>query len=324
MRKIKETEKGFYGCYWPVEESKCAIIAMLGDDCEDYMAQTVVKWLQKKFHINVLTISPAHKDYSHHNLPVERIGSAISYLQACGIEKIAIVGASTTGMYALLAASYYPQITLTIALTPADFVMEGFYQGKRDGQSEWPGDGESSATWEGKPLPYLPYAYRHPEYGMKIKEESKKGKDMIASRGIFEASEKAHPIQEEEFIKIERIKGRLLLIGAEDDVLWDTAKYIRRMEERLAEHEHTCEVESCIYEHATHLVFPESMVKTMLPVVGDLITRVFAAGRNYPKECKAARVDIDRRMTDTILAWKHESCPGTHIDKSEKKRKNLR
>ena len=304
MKKIKETEKGFYGCYWPVEGSRCAILAMLGDDCEDYMAKSAVKWLQKKFQVSVLTLSPAHKDYSHHNLPVERIGAAITYLQAQGIEKFGIAGASTTGMYALLAASYYPEITLTIAMTPADFVMEGFYQGKRDGQTEWPGDGESSASWEGKPLPYLPYAYRHPEYGKKMKEEAKKGGDLIASREIFVASEKAHPIREEEFIKIERIKGKLLLIGAEDDVLWETEKYIKRMEKRLAEREHTCEVESYIYEHATHFVFPEGMVKTILPVGGDLLTRVFAAGRKFPKECKAARIDIDRRVTQAVDAWK--------------------
>ena len=304
MKKIKETEKGFYGCYWPVEGSRCAILAMLGDDCEDYMAKSAVKWLQKKFQVSVLTLSPAHKDYSHHNLPVERIGAAITYLKAQGIEKFGIAGASTTGMYALLAASYYPEITLTIAMTPADFVMEGFYQGKRDGQTEWPGDGESSASWEGKPLPYLPYAYRHPEYGKKMKEEAKKGGDLIASREIFVASEKAHPIREEEFIKIERIKGKLLLIGAEDDVLWETEKYIKRMEKRLAEREHTCEVESYIYEHATHFVFPEGMLKTILPVGGDLLTRVFAAGRKFPKECKAARIDIDRRVTQAVDAWK--------------------
>ena len=304
MKKIKETEKGFYGCYWPVEGSRCAILAMLGDDCEDYMAKSAVKWLQKKFQVSVLTLSPAHKDYSHHNLPVERIGAAITYLKAQGIEKFGIAGASTTGMYALLAASYYPEITLTIAMTPADFVMEGFYQGKRDGQTEWPGDGESSASWEGKPLPYLPYAYRHPEYGKKMKEEAKKGGDLIASRETFVASEKAHPIREEEFIKIERIKGKLLLIGAKDDVLWETEKYIKRMEKRLAEREHTCEVESYIYEHATHFVFPEGMVKTILPVGGDLLTRVFDAGRKFPKECKAARIDIDRRVTQAVDVWK--------------------
>lgn len=304
MKKIKETKKGFYGCYWPVEGSRCAILAMLGDDCEDYMARSAVKWLQKKFQISVLTLSPAHKDYSHHNLPVERIGAALTYLKEQGIVKFGIAGASTTGMYALLAASYYPEITLTLAMTPADFVMEGFYQGKRDGQTEWPGDGESSASWEGKPLPYLPYAYRHPEYGKKMKEEAKRGGDLIASREIFAASEKAHPIHEEEFIKIERIRGKLLLIGAKDDVLWETEKYIRRMEKRLGKREHTCEVESYIYEHATHFVFPEGMVKTILPVGGDLLTRVFAAGRKFPKECKAARIDIDRRITRSVDAWK--------------------
>ena len=304
MKKIKETKKGFYGCYWPVEGSRCTILAMLGDDCEDYMARSAVKWLQKKFQISVLTLSPAHKDYSHHNLPVERIGAALTYLKEQGMVKFGIAGASTTGMDALLAASYYPEITLTLAMTPADFVMEGFYQGKRDGQTEWPGDGESSASWEGKPLPYLPYAYRHPEYGKKMKEEAKRGGDLIASREIFAASEKAHPIREEEFIKIERIRGKLLLIGAKDDVLWETEKYIRRMEKRLGKREHTCEVESYIYEHATHFVFPEGMVKTILPVGGDLLTRVFAAGRKFPKECKAARIDIDRRITRAVDAWK--------------------
>ena len=129
---------------------------------------------------------------------------------------------------------------------------------------------------------------------------------MIASLDIFRDSEAAHPIREEEYIKVERIKGKLLLIGAKDDVLWDTVKYIRRMEERLAAREHTCEVESGIYEHATHFVFPEGMVKTMLPVGGDLITRVFAAGRKYPKECKAARVDIERRITGAINEWMRE------------------
>ena len=34
-----------------------------------------------------------------------------------------------------------------------------------------------------------------------------------------------HPIIEE-MLKIEKIHGTLLLIGAEDDVLWDMAKYI--------------------------------------------------------------------------------------------------
>ena len=138
------TEKdGFYGVYWQCKkESDCAMIAMIGDDSEDYLARTSVKWLHK-LGLNVMTMSPAKKDYGHHNYPLERIEKAISWLKASGNKKIGIVGASTTGTLALTAASYFEDITLTIGLTPSDFIWQGFMQGKKDGCKEWPIEGES-------------------------------------------------------------------------------------------------------------------------------------------------------------------------------------
>lgn len=305
MKKIKVTDKGFYGCYWSVENSEYAIIGMFGDDTEDLMAKSAVKWLQKMFKINVLTLSPNKKDYGHHNLPIERFGSAIDYLKSQGNKKIGICGASTTAMLSLLASSYYPEITLTIALTPCDFVMEGFYQGNKDGRKEWPGDNESTVTWNGNPLPYLPYAYRHPEYWDKVKEESKTTGNMIASKNLFIESEKAHPIQEEEFIKVERIQGKLLLIGAEDDALWETSKYIRRMQNRLNHKEYSCTVESHIYQYGTHFVFPEGMIRTMIPIFGDLLPKVFSSARKHPKKCKETRIDIEKQIIRSINTWKN-------------------
>ncbi|MCR4695927.1 MAG: acyl-CoA thioester hydrolase, partial [Lachnospiraceae bacterium] len=136
-----------------------------------------------------------------------------------------------------------------------------------------------------------------------MKADAKVNKDMLVSRGVFDDSEKAHPIREEEFIKVERIKGKLLLIGAEDDVLWNTAKYIRRMEERLSRISHECEVESAIYNHATHFVFPEGLLKQMMPIGGSLFVGLFKAGRDFKKECKEARIDIDKRMSKAINDW---------------------
>ena len=46
-------------------------------------------------------------------------------------------------------------------------------------------------------------------------------------------------VQESGMIKVENIRGRSLFVGAEDDALWDTAKYIRRMVQRLETHPHT-------------------------------------------------------------------------------------
>lgn len=311
MKKIKVTGKDFHGCYWPFKDSKYAIIGMFGDDSEDRLARSATKWLQKNFKVNVLTMSPDKKDYGHHNLPIERFGYALDYLKSAGNEKFAIAGGSTTAMLSLIAASYYPEFTLILAFTPCDFVMEGFYQGNRDGRKEWPGEGESTVSWKGMPLPYLPFCYRHPDYWDKVMEDSKKTGNMLSSVSLFIASEKAHPLQEEEMIKVERIKGKILLIGAEDDVLWETAKYIRRMEARLMEKEHSCTVESHIYEHGTHFVFPEGMLKTFFPIGAVLLSRAFKAGRDYPKECKETRKDIEKHVRRNIEEWKEKKSLST-------------
>lgn len=296
---------GFYGAYWENKEvCDCAIIAMLGDDPEDYMARSAVKWLWRQG-INVLTMSPGKKDYGHHNYPLERIEMAISWLKAHGNNKIAIAGASTTGTLALTAAAMFPQISLTVAMTPSDFVWQGFMQGKKDGCKEWPIEGESLFSYHGKPLPYMPFCYRHPQYWQVIAAETKRTGDMVNSRKLFDDSEAAHPIRPEEYIPIENIRGKLMLIGAEDDVLWDTAKYIHRMEARLSEKPHNCDVETVVYAHGTHFVFPEGMIKIMLPVGSGLFVKMaFQAAKKYPEECRQTRIDIDRRMANAISVWK--------------------
>ena len=145
---------GFYGAYWACAGADCALIAMLGDDPEDHTARSGVKWLLN-LGVNVMTMSPAGKDYGHHNYPLERIETAIAWLKAHGNRRIGIAGASTTGTLALTAASMFPELTLTIAMTPSDFVWQGFMQGKRDGCGEWPVEGESLFSYRGKPLPYI-------------------------------------------------------------------------------------------------------------------------------------------------------------------------
>ena len=299
-----ETE-GFYGAYWKCkEETDCGIIAMLGDDPEDYMARSAVKWLLKKG-VNVMTMSPGKKDYGHHNYPLERVETAIGWMKAHGNRKIGIAGASTTGTLALTVAAYFPDITLTIAMTPSDFIWQGFMQGDKDGCKEWPIEGESLFSYRGKPLPYMPFVYQHPKYWQVVQEESKHAGDMLNSRKLFDDSEAAHPLREEEMIPVENIKGKLLAIGAEDDGLWDAAKYVRRMEKRLAQKPHDCEVEAVTYQHGTHFVFPESMIKTMLPIGSGLFVKLaFHAAREYPKECKATREDIDRRVSKALEEWR--------------------
>lgn len=118
MKKVHfeiETD-GFYGAYWKCKsKSDAAMILMLGDDSEDFMAKGGVKWLHG-IGINVMSMSPRKKDYGHHNYPLERIENAIMWLKKNGIRKIGIAGASTTGTLALTAASYFNDILCMVSL----------------------------------------------------------------------------------------------------------------------------------------------------------------------------------------------------------------
>lgn len=302
-RKFELESSGFYGVYWPIDQADTAIIAMIGDDSEDYLARTSVKWLHKQ-HVNVMTMSPGKKDYGHHNYPLERIEVAIKWLKQTGNKKIGIVGASTTGTLALTAASYFKDITLTIALTPSDFIWQGFMQGKKDGCKEWPIEGESLFSYKGQPLDYMPFAYKHPEYWHEIEEETKHSGNMLVSKKLFDDSEKAHPLTESQMIKVEKIQGELVLIGAKDDTLWDTEKYINRIQRRFLSHPHTCHLNIYTYEYGTHFVFPQSMIKMMLPIGSSLFMKYcFKSAKEHSKQCLQTRIDIDENLTKIIEKW---------------------
>jgi len=295
---------GFYGAYFPNDTPTAkAMILMLGDDIDDAFAVAGVKWIQPLGY-NVMTLAPAKKDYGHHSYPIERIENAVAYLKAQGNTKIGIAGASTTGMLALAAASFIPDITLTLAFSPADFIMEGFYRDGLDGMKERPGDFESSLSYHGEQLPFLPYAYRHPEYWLKIQQESQRRGDMVASRDMFDESERLHPLQEEEKIKVENIKGRIVFVGAEDDVLWDTCKYIRRMTERLESKPHQSKYKALLYEHGSHFIFPQSMLEEVLPIGSEQVLKiVFQSLKQFPELCRETRIDIDRKLTYILSKW---------------------
>lgn len=295
---------GFCGAYYPnPEHASKAMILMLGNDVENILVKAGVKWLHS-LNCHVMALSPDKKDYGHHSYPIERIESAVAYLKAQGMKKIGICGASATGMLALTAASYIPDIRLTIAITPCDFIMEGFYRDGLDGMKERPGNHESSLTYRGEPLPFLPYAYRHPEYWLKIQEESKRRHDLIACRDLFEESERLHPLQEEEKIKVENIHGRLVLIGAEDDSLWDTCRYIRRIDERLNSIPHHCRYRILTYEHGSHFCFPQSMIENIFPIGSGLaLAFAFESLRDFPIESRKTRMDIDKKLSYLIYHW---------------------
>lgn len=295
---------GFYGTYYEnPKDANCAMIGLFGDDPNDFMAKCEAKWLHKN-DVNVMCMSPDVKNYGHVNFPLERIETAIKWLKSHGNKKIGIMGMSTAGMDSLVAASYFPDITLTFGLTPSDFVWQGFEQGEKDGCKEWPIPDASTLSWQGKPLAYMPFVYAHPEYYHKIEEETKGSGDITRSTHLFIDSEKAREHTEEEMIKVENIKGKLIMVGADDDSFWEAGKYVRRMDKRLKERPHECDYEALTYEHGTHFVLPETMLRKALPVGLKFVMKfIFKAAKDYPKECEQTRKDIDRRLSAALKQW---------------------
>ena len=295
---------GFYGTYYENPKgANCAMIGLFGDDPNDFMAKCGAKWLHKNG-VNVMCMSPDVKNYGHVNFPLERIETAIKWLKSHGNKKIGIMGMSTAGMDSLVAASYFPDITLTFGLTPSDFVWQGFEQGEKDGCKEWPIPDASTLSWQGKPLAYMPFVYAHTEYYHKIEEETKGSGDITRSTHLFIDSEKAREHTEEEMIKVENIKGKLIMVGADDDSFWEAGKYVRRMDKRLKERPHECDYEALTYEHGTHFVLPETMLRKALPVGLKFVMKfIFKAAKDYPKECEQTRKDIDRRLSAALKQW---------------------
>ena len=300
-REYYTTDKdGFYGAYYlNPEHTDRGVILMLGDRIDDTMVKMGVRWLHRNG-CNVMAMATETRDYAYHEYPIESFEMAIEVMRARGNVKFGIVGASTTGMAALAAASFLPELTLTIALSPSDFIMEGFYRDGLDGAKERPGDHESTLSYRGQSLPFLPYAYRHPEYWQKLSEEAKRRGDMAAARDMFDLSEQLCPLTEDMKIKVEHIRGQLVLVGAQDDSLWDTCHYIGRMAERLRDRPHTCRVETLTYEYGSHLVFPQSM----LPFGSSLLLRfAFRTLKEHPQACRQTRIDIDNRLRSILQAW---------------------
>lgn len=292
--------------YYPAKaKTDKAIIVALGDSDHNLMIKGAAKYI-KSLGCNVLAITPTQHDKhytGYHNFPLECIEAAVKWLKNNGSDRIGMTGGSTTGMLSLIAASYIPNISLVLAYAPSDFVMQGFYRGDNNGISEWPAEEQSTVSWRGKPVPYAPFnldnkAYYDVTFGKSTKEHGE-----IYSLLLFEHVEK-DALDESAFIKVEDIKGKIVLFATEDDTLWYTARYCRRMTKRLEEKNFPYPVECHIYEKGTHFIFPQGMLKAVLPFgINFLVGKMFVSGKRHPKECEAARIDVDKATASAIRNW---------------------
>lgn len=60
-----------------------------------------------------------------------------------------------------------------------------------------------------------------------------------------------------------------------------------------------------IYDHCSHFIFPESMIKLLLPgfLVDLILPRFFSETKGFVKECRSSRIDLDEHIQSTIKEW---------------------
>ena len=282
------------------------IIVLAGDEGNDFLSQAFARWLTRKQCVDALCLSlrqtKADED-GVHSWPLEYVEKAVERLKKQGVVHIGILGISIQAAMALSAAARIPDISLVLAFAPCDFVPWGFCQGQMglSLHAEWP-SGTSAFSWRGEDLPCQPPVLSRESY-WDLYRSKKKAHGEMHSISVFEYSERHHPIEKEAFIPVENIKGRVVLIGTEDDSMWASARYIRRMEQRLRRKEFSYPLELAIYPYGTHLLVPATMLKMALPFGEAPFTRIFNSGKKFPAECAAARVDVEKRLTAAIRDW---------------------
>lgn len=305
LSRFTVEKDGFCGLFSPIAENRNAAVIILEDGYPDsLLVKTALKWINRSG-VSAMGVGPEKWMKGVHSWPLENIENAVSFLQSQGYDRVGVCGSSFGSNMALSAAARIPEITLTIALTPMDWVYWGIFKDNLDGVQERPADGESAFTWRGEPLPYMPSPYKHPDYWKMFKNEGKQRGDMIASLNLHDLAEEKHPMTEAERIPVEKINGYLILAGAKDDVLWNTCRGISRMKNKIEESECNCNLKVLIYDHCSHFIFPESMLKLVLPdfAVDLILPHVFSETKGYVKECRRSRIDLDEHIQAVIKEW---------------------
>jgi len=155
-------------------------------------------------------------------IPLEYFGTALGWMMKrpeIEPEHIAVLGTSRGGELALQLGSLYPQFKAVVAYVPAN-VRYAACCGATDVPFAW--------TWHGQPLAYMRAPYWN-------------------SAGFGEESALMNAA-----ISVENTKGPILMIGGEDDGVWESSRMVEEAAGRLKRAHFPYAVEVLKYAHAGH------------------------------------------------------------------------
>lgn len=218
----------------PGDDRLPVVIALGGSEGNDGAARSVGRQLASRgFAVLGLPYhSPAWGDQEQKfpelprafaNLPLEPLRNARDWIRTrddLDGEHIGIWGVSKGGEFALAGASRIEGFSAIVAYVPSDVIWEGWGVGR--GQPS-----PSSFSWEGKPLPFVPYLGMGAEFAKGQRDQP------VKIRLAHDAGRLANPDRiAEARIEVEIIDEPVMLVGGDGDTTWDSGDMVRNIKER--------------------------------------------------------------------------------------------
>ncbi|AKC72703.1 palmitoyl-CoA hydrolase [Pandoraea oxalativorans] len=234
---------------------------------------------------------PGLPDYIS-NTPLEYFKQGLDWLRRTvrpAHDFVALSGQSRGGELVLLLGATFPEaVSAVIGYVPSALIHSA--QNACD-----PAIGREGPTWllDGKPLPHIWENNRTASWAPfdEGPPPHRHAKAMLTALDDADAVERAR-------IPVEKIRGPVMLLSAQDDGSWPSSLYSRMVTERLATHAHPYVVEHLDFDRAGHaIVFP--FVPTTQLVYAHPVSGKISTGGGEPD----ANAIADERSWAAVQAF---------------------
>ena len=293
MRKFssKPQRDGFLGMLYQPDQNRFpgkAVIVVGGGDGMFSFTDSVAERLAREG-MTTLALAywnkPGLRD-TFTEIPLEYAAKAASFLLSKGIKKVGMWGISAGAEYTLLCGSFFPELfSALVAVSPCAAVIQGFQMCNRTHLFPKPVDA-SPFTYKGKPLAYVKTVDRSKEC---IRQS-------LRRRTVYFKPGYAHNFErttEENVIRAENCSGPILLLAADQDDMWESARSCREILHRLKDKNYPHPVEYYHYPFGSHMLFPDCN-----PLKG-----IFRMEREHPKEYDESCRNSFQKTLEFFRKW---------------------